>query len=383
VACNLRFEGQETLGDAVKQVFVLVPSLRMGGAETRALRHCELMLGAGYNVTLITIFRVNRDFYASYLGVLQQLGLHYHALLDTELSLEPRGGVHYMSVLVRSVGRLKVLFEKERPEVVYTCFWYASLIAWVTRTLTHYRPRLVFNEAIAAIDPMSAAEPTHFVAGPKRGRKRDRTDRPLALGFLGGFEGQKGLERLLDVASGLHGKGRAFKLKVAGSGSLEEYLGLEIDRRGLTAHVSLQEPIEDLADFFVGMDLLLLTGRHESLNNVVVEANAYGVAALVMRIPKDPAEIVREGVTGFLVANSDVREMVAFLAEVTTDRLVGMREACQALAQKAYSARSQQRRWRHLMEQVGPLPPEETLEVGLDLPYGTPPGFTRGVRAWP
>ncbi|MDB5100937.1 MAG: glycosyl transferase [Cyanobacteria bacterium RYN_339] len=365
----------------MKHVLAIVPSLRMGGAEIQALRNCEALLGAGYQVTLVTIFRVHGAFYAPYLAALQARGLRFHALLDQEVPLTPQGPRHFASVLVKAVARLRALYDELRPDLVYTRLWYASLVAWVTRAIAHHRPVLVFNEesrfqggfkgwarlflmrragtwvvpcqglfdeAVALGTPAGSGRVLpNIVDGPVPGGARPGNG-PLRLAFLGRLEPAKGLDRLLDVASRL--RGVAFDLQLAGSGSLEGEVRAAIERQGLEGKVRLVGPVSDLAAFFGGVDLLLLTSHYEGFANVIVEANAYGVPVLAMRVPHGPADIIREGRNGFLVPNGDVAGMVARLAHLTRAELATMRGACQAIAEEHYSVRSQQARWQALVE---------------------------------
>jgi glycosyltransferase involved in cell wall biosynthesis len=369
----------------MKHVLALVPSLRMGGAEIQALRNCEALLGAGYEVTLATIFRADGDFFAPELAALQARGLRHVALLDRPVAKGPQGPKHFLGVLVAATARLRGLYETLRPDVVYTRLWYASLLALLTNRVSRYRPELVFNEesrlrpaaaglkerirlamlkragcwvvpcqglfdeAVALGSPAERGLVMPNIV-PGTGPLGGAPTGPLSLGFLGRLEPAKGLERMLELASRLDARGVDFRLTMAGSGTLESWLRAEIDRRGLGARVRMLGAVSDLAGFFRGVDLLLLTSHYEGFANVIVEANSYGVPALAMKVPHGPADVIQEGVNGFLVPDGDVDAMVALLAGDVRSRLAEMRAGCWSLAEETYSVRAQQARWQALLE---------------------------------
>lgn len=360
----------------MKHVMAIVPSLRMGGAEIQALRNCDALLGAGYQVTLVTIFQVKGAFFEPYLEELKSRGMGFQALLDEDVQEGSRGVLHFFSVLARA--SMKLARSSYKPDVVYTRLWYASLLAWVA----FRRPRLVFNEesrlkprgvkdwlrlfllrragtwvvpcrglydeavALGTPAPRGCVMPNIVAAAPE---VPVRTEGPLTLGFLGRLEPAKGLDRLVAVAAGLKARGVDFRLVVAGSGSQEAGLRGAIATQGLERHVQLLGAVSDLTGFFQGVDLLVLTSRYEGFANVIVEANAYGVPALAMRVPHGPADVIREGENGFLVADGDVEAMVATVAGLDRTRLQAMRAGCRALAEGTYSVQAQQARWQELL----------------------------------
>jgi amylovoran biosynthesis glycosyltransferase AmsD len=267
----------------------------------------------------------------------------------------------------------------QNPDVIYTRLWYASLLAWVSCR----RPRLVFNEesrlkphgvkdwlrlfllrragtwvvpcqglydeavALGTPAPRGCVMPNIVPVAPELPA---RTCGPLTLGFLGRLEPAKGLDRLVAVAAGLKARGVDYRLVVAGSGSQEAALRGAIATHGLHGHVQLLGAVSDLTGFFQGVDLLVLTSRYEGFANVIVEANAYGVPALAMRVPHGPADVIREGENGFLVADGDVEAMVAKVAGLERAALLAMRAGCRALAEGTYSVQAQQVRWQALLE---------------------------------
>jgi glycosyltransferase involved in cell wall biosynthesis len=72
-------------------------------------------------------------------------------------------------------------------------------------------------------------------------------------------------------------------------------------------------------DFFAGIDAFCLPSRTDSFGLVVLEAWANGKPVVVYRAG-GPADIVRDGVDGFVVKCGDVAELRAKLFHLATDR---------------------------------------------------------------
>jgi glycosyltransferase involved in cell wall biosynthesis len=122
-------------------------------------------------------------------------------------------------------------------------------------------------------------------------RARERFGRRVPLVLLGGFPGEWEGEHPLDV--------------VRETGDPDVFLA------GWRGH-------DDLPDGFNAADVLVLPSVREQFGQVIVEAGACGLPAIAVDA-HGPAEIVRDGETGWLVPPDDEDAMVEALLEAAAD----------------------------------------------------------------
>jgi glycosyltransferase involved in cell wall biosynthesis len=130
---------------------------------------------------------------------------------------------------------------------------------------------------------------------------RSRTDNAFVIGYVGRLMPEKGvrffarLERYLEDA-GVHD----FRIFIAGWGSEERWL-----RRNLR-HAEFQGILdpEALGRAYANMDLFVFPSRTDTFGNVVQEALASGVAAVVTD-GGGPRTIVDPGVTGLIASDEE------------------------------------------------------------------------------
>ncbi len=141
---------------------------------------------------------------------------------------------------------------------------------------------------VAAFDAaLAAAKPMNFVA------------RPFVLGNAGRLNRQKGQHLLLDLTARLAKAGLPVRAVIAGTGEREAEL------KGLAASLGIEERVEfpgfmeNLAPFWRGIDLFVLTSLWEGFGNVLIEAMLAEKPVLAFAVSNLP-ELVRDGENGFL-----------------------------------------------------------------------------------
>ena len=135
--------------------------------------------------------------------------------------------------------------------------------------------------------------------------KRGRNDGEVVFGYVGRLSTEKNLRVLKRLEDAL-GAARLgdYRFELVGHGSESEWLRSNLEKATLRG-VLLGEP---LAQAYADMDVLLFPSRTDTYGNVVWEAAASGVPAIVMGAG-GPQYIVRDGLTG-IVSRSD-EEFVA------------------------------------------------------------------------
>ncbi|WP_109489079.1 glycosyltransferase [Occallatibacter savannae] len=145
-------------------------------------------------------------------------------------------------------------------------------------------------------------------------RKRGRSGREFVLGFVGRLSVEKNVRMLARVQNELERLGRKnFHFMIVGHGSEQDWLRRNLPRAEFTGVLKG----EALAEAYADMDLFIFPSHTDTFGNVVLEALASGVPAIVTP-DGGPASIVRDGETGrvaseavFAQAIEDVLEDVA------------------------------------------------------------------------
>ena len=152
-----------------------------------------------------------------------------------------------------------------------------------------------------------------------------RSGDPLIL-YVGRLAPIKGLETLLDAIALLARRGRRVRLVVVGGDADEPQDGHEAGLRarittlGIGDLVSFAgpQPQETLRTHYVAADVTVLPSHYESFGMVALEAMACGSPVVASRVG-GLTTTVRDGVTGFLVAEGDVNALAARLDTLLAD----------------------------------------------------------------
>lgn len=136
---------------------------------------------------------------------------------------------------------------------------------------------------------------------------------PLALSFdkqtslsnkrviaVGRLHKQKGFDLLLNAWKIVEENDSEWSLDIFGIGSLENDLKKQISDNKLT-RVSLKGYSKDINDEFVKSSIFVLSSRFEGFVLVLMEALAKGLPCVSFNCKEGPAEIIQDGVNGYLV----------------------------------------------------------------------------------
>jgi glycosyltransferase involved in cell wall biosynthesis len=138
-------------------------------------------------------------------------------------------------------------------------------------------------------------------------RKRDPEDRDHVLGFVGRLSIEKNVALLATVQEELEAKGHhSFRFLIVGHGAEEQWLRDRLPRAEIPGVLKG----EALSTAYANMDLFVFPSHTDTFGNVVLEALASGVPAIVTR-DGGPCTIVRDGATGRIVDDADFADAVA------------------------------------------------------------------------
>jgi glycosyltransferase involved in cell wall biosynthesis len=158
-------------------------------------------------------------------------------------------------------------------------------------------------------------------------RKRDPEDRDQVLGFVGRLSVEKNVALLAQVQEELEGMGhKSFRFLIVGHGGEEGWLRERLPRAEFPGVLRGEE----LSTAYANMDLFVFPSHTDTFGNVVLEALASGVPAIVTP-DGGPCTIVRDGETGRIVPDG---EFAAAVAGVLADpeKHAEMRQAARAYA---------------------------------------------------
>jgi glycosyltransferase involved in cell wall biosynthesis len=157
--------------------------------------------------------------------------------------------------------------------------------------------------------------------------RRDRTGGPFTIGFVGRITVEKNVAALVEIERRLHNRGITdCRFLIVGQGASEDYLRTNLKNCEMAGVLSGK----DLARAYANMDVFLFASKTDTFGNVVLEALASGVPALVTN-KGGPQFIVREGETGHVC-----KDETAF-----AQRIIELREPSGKLETMRARARTQ------------------------------------------
>jgi len=131
--------------------------------------------------------------------------------------------------------------------------------------------------------------------------RRTRSDNRLVVGYVGRLMPEKNLRLLARVEAALRADGFAdARFQITGAGSERQWLERNLSRTTFTGVLGG----EGLACAYADMDIFAFPSRTDTFGNVVQEALASGVPAVVTDAG-GPRYIVRDGQTGFVAASDE------------------------------------------------------------------------------
>jgi glycosyltransferase involved in cell wall biosynthesis len=254
------------------------------------------------------------------------------------------------------------------PELIITCARF--LVDLVRRTLPH---RIRDRQRIVAVP--NAVDCAKFFPGEK-GKARERVHAsagvPLAL-MLANLAPHKGQETAIRAVAHLKHKGVDMACWLAGveRGNTTVYtarLKSLIAELGVADRVKLLGQRTDAPDLLRAADFFLLPSTCEGLPLSVLEAQASGVPVLAAPTDGIP-EVVRDGVTGFLVAAGDAAGYAHCL-----ENLLDHPELGRKVAEAAQERTRRENNWENYCQRVS--------ELYEDLVRTDVPGRRWGFFAW-
>lgn len=130
---------------------------------------------------------------------------------------------------------------------------------------------------------------------------------------------EKGLPQLVETAALLRQSCPDFVWRIWGDGPERESVNADIAAHHLERNVLLMGQTDDVAAAYARAGVFVLTSEREGLPMVLLEAKAAGLPCVSFDISFGPADLIREGVDGFLIPYGDCAAMAERLKQLLSD----------------------------------------------------------------
>jgi glycosyltransferase involved in cell wall biosynthesis len=177
-------------------------------------------------------------------------------------------------------------------------------------------------EAKIAVIPDGVEVPAELPEGAARGRARAQWgfgEGEFVVGHVGAFTPEKGQDVAVAAVLLLAERLPQVRLLLVGDGPLLRVLKVQGQVRGVQGRVRLLGELENLADFFAGLDLFIMPSRAEGLGSSALEAMAHDLPVVASRVGGLP-EITEEGKTGWLVPPDSPEALADAIMAAASDR---------------------------------------------------------------
>lgn len=175
----------------------------------------------------------------------------------------------------------------------------AAVVTLTEEDARNYKKNCTCKAKIVAIPNFIAALPVE-TASPNN-------HIVLAVGHL---IHRKGFDMLIKAWGLLKAEGiDDWKLHIVGDGEEKENLFELVRTLQLEQDVVFLPPATNIAGHYLSAAVYVMSSRAEGLPMVLIEALSFGLPAVSFDCKLGPAEIIRNGVDGFLVPPEDVREL--------------------------------------------------------------------------
>lgn len=147
------------------------------------------------------------------------------------------------------------------------------------------------------------------------------TDSDFAYGFVGRITGDKGINELLQAYFSLQTTDKLFLIgRAEDNQTLNPQL---IEKTKNDSNIQFHAPAMDIERYFAAIDVLILPSHREGFGNVIIEAAAMGVPAIVSDIP-GPTDAIERDKTALAVPVKDAGALAKAMKEIKSRDYVTM-----------------------------------------------------------
>lgn len=187
---------------------------------------------------------------------------------------------------------------------------------WTDRLLSIYDMKMLNSKAknfdiLVALNTNDAEEWSYYLKTRviknivhlnNKGRYSDLESKRAI--FVGRYYPQKGIPDLVRIWEIVHKRHPDWHLDMYGDGDFIEIPATEEERLQMNIHA--HKTVADIFEQYLDSSVLLLTSLYEPFGLVMPEAMSCGLPVVAFDCPSGPAQIITDGVDGFLIKNRDI-----------------------------------------------------------------------------
>ena len=259
--------------------------------------------------------------------------------------------------LLRVSGTIPVVFESHMSCLCYRFenfpFRVKCQVWWRHHVLKHIHTIVALTHGDALewmkINPQVKVIP-NVVHLNDSGRFSDCQSKNII--FIGRYSKQKDVWSLMKIWKIVRQRHPDWTLNVYGDyGDQRDVLISEIKK--MNSNVVLHEPTANIGKEYLKNSMLLLTSLYEPFGLVMPEAMSYGLPVVAFDCPYGPAEIITDGVDGFLIKDRNVEDFADKVCQLIEDE--ELRRSMGAAGIKSslrFSAENIMPMWKDLFESI-------------------------------
>lgn len=170
--------------------------------------------------------------------------------------------------------------------------------------------------------------------------------------FVGRLTMQKGINDLLHIWEQVSQRYPDWQLHVyAGYSVQQKEMLSKINQNN--AQIIVHEPIPQINEAYMKSSMLLSTSVFEPFGLVIPEAMSFGLPVVAFDCPYGPAEIINDGVDGFLIRNRSIKDFVDKVCLLIEDKQLRQRMGQKGVhSSQRYEANQVMPQWKQLFEQL-------------------------------
>ena len=130
---------------------------------------------------------------------------------------------------------------------------------------------------------------------------------------------QKGFDMLVEIAKDILPNNPEWKWIVLGEGEDRELLESKINDYNLQKQVVLKGNVDNVEEYYENAAVFVMTSRFEGLPMTLLETKPYKLPIVSFKCKTGPAELVEDGVNGYLIEEDNIHEMGKTLLELMND----------------------------------------------------------------
>lgn len=164
---------------------------------------------------------------------------------------------------------------------------------------------------------------------------------------------QKGFDMLVDIAKPILDKNSDWKWVVLGEGEERTQLEEKIKKYGLEDRLILKGNVDNVNEYYVQASLFIMTSRFEGLPMTLLETKPYHLPLISFKCKTGPAELIEDGVNGFLIEQDDIKGMSNRIQQLIDSKK--MRELFSANSQKdieRFKLETVVKQWENLLDNM-------------------------------